>query len=117
VAGVAPNRFNAGLDVELKYGVYLNATYQFFDKMPYTFDNQHFLKSYNLLGAKIGYHHEFIKHLGVDVFVGVDNMLSATYASFAFIGENLGQISGDGYLIPANWKPTIYGGGTLSWKF
>jgi iron complex outermembrane receptor protein len=117
VAGVAPNRLNAGLDFELKYGIYLNATYQFFDKMPYTFDNQHYLKSYNLLGAKIGYHHEFIKHLGVDVFVGVDNILSATYASFAFIGENLGQISGDGYLIPANWKPTIYGGGALSWKF
>lgn len=117
VAGVAPNRLNAGIDFEVKYGLYLNATYQFVDKMPYTFDNQHYLKSYNLLGAKLGFHREFIKHLGVDVFVGVDNILSSTYASFVFIGENLNQVAGDGYLIPANWKPTFYGGGTLSWKF
>ena len=117
VAGVAPIRFNAGVDFELKYGVYINATYQFVDKTPYTFDNLHSLKAYNLLGAKIGFHREFFKHLGVDAFVGVDNILSSTYASFVFIGENLNQVSGDGYLIPANWKPTIYGGGTLSWKF
>jgi iron complex outermembrane receptor protein len=117
VAGVVPNRFNAGLDFALKYGVYLNVTYQFVDKNPYTFDNLHYLKAYNLLGAKIGYHKELFKHLGVDVFVGVDNILSSTYASFVFLGENLNQISGDGYILPAVWKPTIYGGGTLSWKF
>jgi iron complex outermembrane receptor protein len=117
VAGVAPNRFNAGLDFAVKYGVYLNVTYQYVDKTPITFDNLHYMKSYNLLGAKIGYHHEFIKHLGIDVYAGVDNMLSSTYASFVFVGENLNQISGDGYLLPAAWKPTFYGGGKLSWKF
>jgi iron complex outermembrane recepter protein len=117
VAAVAPIRLNAGLDFELKYGVYLNTTYQFVDKTPFTFDNLHSLKSYNLLSAKLGYHKEFIKHLGLDLFVGADNILGSTYASFVFIGENLKQISGDGYIIPAAHKPTIYGGGTLSWKF
>ena len=117
VAAVAPIRLNAGIDFELKYGIYLNATYQYVDKTPYTFDNLHSLNAYSLLGAKLGFHREFIKHLGVDVFVGADNLLGSTYASFVFIGENIKQISGDGYIIPAAHKATLYGGGTLSWKF
>ena len=117
VAGVAPIRFNAGFDFQLKYGLYLNATYQYVDKTPYTFDNLHYAKSYNLLSAKIGYHHEYFKHLGIDVYVGADNLLSSTYYSFVFIGENLNQISGDGYFLPAAYKPTVYGGGTISYKF
>jgi len=117
VAGVAPVRINAGFDFQLKYGLYLNATYQYVDKTPYTFDNEHYAKAYNLLGAKIGYHHEYFKHLGIDVYVGADNLLSATYYSFVFVGENLNQISGDGYFLPAAYKPTVYGGGTISYKF
>jgi len=117
VAGVAPVRFNAGFDFQLKYGIYLNATYQYVDKTPYTFDNLHYAKAYNLLGAKLGYHHEYFKHLGVDIYVGADNLLSTTYYSFVFIGENLNQISGDGYFLPAAYKPSIYGGATISYKF
>lgn len=117
VAGVAPNRINVGFDFELKYGLYLNATYQYVDKVPYTFDNLHSAKAYSLLNAKIGYHKEFFKHLGVDAYVGVDNMLGSTYYSFVFLGENLNQIAGDGYFLPAPFKPTIYGGGTLTYKF
>ena len=116
VAGVAPNRFNAGLDFALKYGVYLNVTYQYFDKTPYTFDNLHYAKAYNLLNAKIGYHGLFFKHLGVDVYAGVDNILSNTYYTGVFVGESLYQL-GDGAFLPAPYKPTFYGGGTISYRF
>ena len=116
VAGVAPNRFNAGIDFALKYGLYLNVTDQYFDKTPYTFNNQNYVKAYNLLGAKIGYRVLILKHLGIDAFVGANNILGATYYTSLFEGETIYQL-GDGAILPAPYKPTFYGGGTISYRF
>jgi iron complex outermembrane receptor protein len=116
VAGVAPNRFNAGIDFALKYGLYLNVTDQYFDKTPYTFNNLNYVKAYNLLNAKIGYRVLIIKHIGLDVYAGVNNILGDTYYTDLFVGESIFQL-GDGAILPAPYKPTFYGGGTLSYRF
>jgi iron complex outermembrane receptor protein len=125
VAGIAPNTFNLGLDVGTKAGFYLHATYQYVDKVPVTFDNVNYMKSYSLLGAKIGYKKQFGK-ITVNLFGGVDNLLGSTYYSFIFVGQNMGELAqgndpnykrggGDGYILPAAYKATFYGG--LSLKY
>ena len=86
------------------------------------------MKSYNLLSAKIGYKQQFGPHFGLDAFLGADNLLGSTYYSFIFVGQNiqeLGQGSdpyitnggGDGYILPAPYKATVYGGATLKYSF
>jgi iron complex outermembrane receptor protein len=131
VAGVAPNVFNFGLDLKTKFGFYLHATYQYIDKVPVTFDNEHYMNSYSLLSARIGYQQQLNKHFMLDVYAGGDNLLGSTYYSEIFVGENIGLLaqgndkninggkggSGDGYILPAPYNATFYGGVTLKYTF
>jgi len=124
VAAVAPNVFNAGVDIKTKFGFYLNASYKFMDKTPVTFDNVNYMKSYNLLNARIGYNKDFGRHIGIDVFAGVDNILGSTYYNFIFVGQNIGELAqtkdgggGDGYILPAPYNATFYGGFSFKYKF
>lgn len=127
-AAVAPNMFNAGIDITSKPGIYLFGSFQYMDKAPVTFDNAHYMKSYNILRARIGYKHMFGKHFGTDVFAGGDNLLGNTYYSFIFVGQNIQELAqgndpyvkgggGDGYILPAPYKAAFYGGVNLSYKF
>ncbi len=116
VAGVAPNRFNAGIDLETKPGLYAYATYQFVDKVPYTFDNIHYAKSYQLLGGKIGYRHALGKHFSVDAFAGADNLLNKTYYSFLFLSPSLAP-GEDPHFLPGSYHATVYGGAHLAYRF
>jgi len=128
VAAVSPNVFNAGIDAATKSGFYLSASYQYVDKAPVTFDNSTYVKSYNLLRARIGYKQSFGKHFTTDIFAGGDNLLGNTYYSFIFVGQNIQELAqgtdpnvknggGDGYILPAPYKATFYGGINLSYKF
>ena len=128
VAAVAPNMFNVGIDVATKYGFYLFGSFQYMDKVPVTFDNSTYMKSYSMLRARIGYKRQFGRHFGGDVFVGADNLLGSTYYNFIFVGQNIQELAqgsdkyvkgggGDGYILPAPYDATFYGGVTLSYKF
>ena len=128
VAGVAPNMFNIGLDLKTKYGFYLYGSFQYMDKVPVTFDNVNYMKSYNLLRARIGYSKTFGKHFCADVFAGADNLMGSTYYGLIFVGQNIQELAqgsdknikgggGDGYILPANYNATFYGGVTLNYKF
>ncbi|MEO6883536.1 MAG: TonB-dependent receptor [Bacteroidia bacterium] len=127
VAEVAPNVFNFGIDLQTKIGFYANTTYQYVDKVPITFDNGHYMNAYSLLGAKIGYKHTF-NHFVVDVYAGANNLLGSTYYSLIFVGQNIQELAqgndpniknggGDGYILPAPYAATFYGGLTISYKF
>ncbi len=126
-AAVAPNVFNLGLDVDTKMGFYFRGTFQYVDKVPVTFDNLHYMNSYSLLGAKIGYKKTWGK-FSMDAFVGANNLLGSTYYSFIFVGQNIGELAqgndpyvkrggGDGYILPAPYGATFYTGLTLRYKF
>jgi iron complex outermembrane receptor protein len=128
VAGIAPNMFNIGLDVASKYGFYLNGTFRYMDKVAVTFDNRQSMNSYTLLSAKLGYRRDLGKHFALDVYAGGDNLLSSTYYSFIFLGQNIQELGraddtfiqkggGDGYILPAPYKATFYGGFSLKYKF
>jgi iron complex outermembrane receptor protein len=133
--GVAPNTINAGLDFATKVGVYLHVTYQYVDKVPFTFDNEHYMSSYSLLNARLGYSHKF-GHLGLDAFVGVNNALGSVYYTSVFFAANIQDLAqyndvnyfpnqkivnrgsgGDGYILPAPYTPTFYGGLTIRYTF
>lgn len=116
VAGVAPHMFNAGFDVETKPGFYLYATYQYVDKLPYTFDNLHYAKAYSLLSGKIGCRNNIGTHISVDAFAGADNLLGNTYYSFLFLSANL-SAQDDPHFIPGSYEATVYGGLRLAYRF
>ena len=127
VAEVAPNVFNFGLDLDTKAGLYFHATFQYVDKVPVTFDNANYMNAYSLLGARIGYKKQF-GHLWLDVYAGADNLLSSTYYTAIFVGQNIQELAqgsdpyikkggGDGYILPAPFNATFYGGLTLRYTF
>ena len=124
VPRVPRNMFNSGLDLTSNQGIYLNSTYQYVDKVPVTFDNSTYVKSYDLLGAKIGYKTKMDRHWSLDASLGGDNLLGSTYYSFLFVGPNYAGLAqapdgghGDGYIIPGPYKATVYGNLTLRYTF
>ena len=124
VARVPDNMINAGIDLATNFGLYLYGTYQFVDKVPVTFDNSTFMKSYSLVNAKIGYQRELDDHFMFDLAVGGNNLTNGTHYSFIFTGPNIEGLAlskdgghGDGYIIPAPYKAEYYGNLTLSYAF
>jgi iron complex outermembrane recepter protein len=124
VPRVPRNAFNGGIDLASNQGVYLNSTYQYVDRVPVTFDNSTYVKSYDLLGAKIGYKKQVDRHWSLDASAGGDNLLGSTYYSFLFVGPNYAGLAqtpdgghGDGYIIPGPYKATVYGNLTLRYTF
>jgi iron complex outermembrane receptor protein len=122
VARVPRNIFSAGVDIESNTGFYINGSYQFVDKVPVTFDNSTYVDSYNLLNAKIGYRKLLNSHWNLELAAGGDNLLNSTYYSFLFTGPNITGLkqakdggTGDGFIIPAPYKASLYGNVTLSY--
>ncbi|MFN8298421.1 MAG: TonB-dependent receptor [Chitinophagales bacterium] len=111
VAGVPPIIFNAGFDFVTKPGLYLNMTYSFRDKMYFTSDNKNQTDYYHLLNAKIGYSHVFIKHIGIDAYVGFNNITQNKNYAMVFLNQ-----LPDAYL-PAPNKANFFGGLNLKYIF
>ena len=128
VAGIPENVFNIGLDLQSSSGLYFTTSFRYNDKVPVTFTNTNYMKSYSLLNAKLGFRKQFNYHFGLDVFAGADNITSSTYYTMVFVGQSiqeLGQANdpfingggGDGYILPAPYKATFYGGLSLKYNF
>jgi len=113
--GVSPNVFNIGIDAEVKYGFYLNVTYQTVDKEPLNFLNSHYAPAYSLLNAKLGYRHMLGRHFAINVYAGGNNLTNQLYYTFAFVNAN--PASDPASFLPGPYKATFYGGGALSYKF
>lgn len=124
VPRVPRNMFNAGLDLVSNVGIYLDGTYQYVSKVPVTFDNSTFVRSYDLLGLKLGYKKDVTKNWLLDLSAGGDNLTGSTYYSFLFVGATFNALAqapdggrGDGYIIPAPYKAQFYGNISLRYRF
>ena len=124
VARVPDNVINAGVDLATSFGLYFYGTYQYVSKVPVTFDNSTYLKSYSLLNAKIGIQRKFAEHFMLDFSAGGDNLTGSTYYTFVFTGANIEGLAlekdgghGDGYIIPAPYKAVFYSNLTFSYEF
>lgn len=124
VPRVAKNMLAAGIDVTTNVGLYLDGTYRYVDKVPVTFDNSAFVRSYDLLGAKVGYRKQLQQHWVLDLSAGGENLLGSTYYTFLFVGPNYAGLAtandgghGDGYIIPGPYKAEFYGNFGLRYVF
>ncbi|HET6225854.1 MAG TPA: TonB-dependent receptor [Bacteroidia bacterium] len=111
VVGVAPITFNAGIDASTQVGIYANVQYSYRDGMYFTSDQLNKTQSYNLLNAKIGFKRTFAQHVGLDVFVGANNITNTHYYYMVFLNQ-----LPDAYL-PAPNKAYYFGGIALKYAF
>jgi iron complex outermembrane recepter protein len=111
VAGVPPITFNAGVDVDTKLGIYANVNYSYRDGMFFTSDELNKAGSYNLVNAKIGFRKTFMKHFGVDIYAGANNITSEKYYYMVFLNQ-----LPDAYL-PAPNEINYFGGINLKYTF
>ncbi|UAY52718.1 TonB-dependent receptor [Ferruginibacter albus] len=114
VTGVIPFTFVAGVDLEMKQGVYFNIVYYSYAKAPMNDANTAYSNAYSLLNAKLGYK-KSIGRFGIDVFAGVNNALDTKYSSLI-------SLNADANGTPAAWynpSPGInyYGGIKLKYNF
>ena len=124
VPRVPRNMVSAGIDAAANNGIYANGTYRYVSRVPVTFDNSTYVRSYDLIGAKIGYRQKVDRHWMLNAFAGGDNLTGSTYYSFLFVGPNYSGLAqapdgghGDGYIIPAPYKAALYGNLSVSYVF
>ena len=116
VAGVAPHVINLGVDVQTKLGFYAYLTYRHVDDVPYTFDNKHYARAFNLVNGKIGYRSQLGNHFSLDLYGGVDNLTHCTYYSFLFFSGTLAGTT-DPHFLPMPYNAAWYGGAKLAYIF
>jgi iron complex outermembrane recepter protein len=113
-----------GIDAASSCGLYFNSTYQFVGAVPVTFNDSLWLRSYHLLGAKVGYKVNVSNKWVVDLFVGANNLTNSTNYNFIFVGENYAGLAqakdggtGDGYILPGNPNAVYYANINLKYIF
>lgn len=116
VTGVVPVSLSAGIDVDTKYGLYLNTVFYYYGKSPMNDANTAYNSTYSLLNTKLGFKKN-IKWWGIDVFAGVNNMTNTHYSSLINFNADA-----DAYgALPAWYNPSpgrnFYGGITLKYRF
>jgi iron complex outermembrane receptor protein len=81
LTGVPFNKINAGLIFNTRLGLYLNADYQFIDKIPMNDANTAFSDSYSIVNLKTGYRFEILPNLTSNFAFGINNVTNEKYAS------------------------------------
>ncbi|HEX4849423.1 MAG TPA: TonB-dependent receptor, partial [Puia sp.] len=91
--GVANNTVAGGIDLFFRFGIYINMTYYYSDKMPLDDINDEFASSYNLLGGRIGYKVNIDRKFTLDIFGGGDNLFDTKYS----LGNDINAAAGRFY--------------------
>jgi iron complex outermembrane recepter protein len=92
LTGIPPHVLIVGADLRTRFGLYLNATFNFTDELPLNDENTVFATGYKLLGGKVGYQQSW-RHFSANIFVGIDNALDVTYS----LGNDLNAFGGRYY--------------------
>ena len=123
VARVPKTMYAVGVDAAMNNGLTFASTYTFVDKVPVTFDNSTWVRSYTLLSAKLGYRMVVDKDWTLNLQAGGDNLGGSTYYNFLFVGPNYKGLAqgpdggtGDGYILPGTYAARYYANIGLSYK-
>lgn len=116
VVGVAPNVLNAGLDVELRSGIYGNMTYQNSDQQPVSYDNLHKAVPFSLLDAKVGYGNNIGDRFRLDVSAGGHNLTNSLYFTQVFLNHKWDGAVPPNMYLPGPYKARYYGALRLSYR-
>jgi iron complex outermembrane receptor protein len=101
LTGVAPWVINAGLDLELRNGLYGYINYYFNDKMQLNDRNTDFNPAYSLSNFKLGYRTKMLRVLELNVYGGIDNLFNEAYSSIVSLNA-----VGFGSAKPAYFNPS-----------
>nr|WP_162988928.1 TonB-dependent receptor [Pedobacter schmidteae] len=116
LTGIAPWVLNAGIDLETKTGIYFYGNYFYSDRLPLNDGNSAYNSAYQVLNAKVGYKKQLIRHMEVNVYAGLDNILNRHYSSIVSLNA-----VGYGGAQPAYFNPSPerngYGGLNLKYLF
>ncbi|WP_162852589.1 TonB-dependent receptor [Dinghuibacter silviterrae] len=88
LTGVPGNVLVLGADAKIKWGVYVNTTFTYTDKLPLDDASDAWAGSYDLWQAKLGWERKKI-----NVFAGMDNILNQVYS----LGNDLNAAGGRYY--------------------
>lgn len=116
VAGVPKFTVNAGLDLQLAYGLYGNVTYAYRDAMTITSSGlvngmPYETPAYSLLNAKLGIQRRLGNHFDLDLYAGVNNITNTKYPIKVFVNQ-----LPDAY-VPGPAKANYYSGINLKYIF
>lgn len=110
MTGVAPHAATAGLDLNTRFGLYLNLTANYVDEIPLNDENTVYADRYLVAGARAGIKRQLGQHLGLEAFGGVDNLTDEKYS----LGNDLNAF-GARYFQPAPAR-NYYGGISLKYS-
>ncbi|MFD2513155.1 TonB-dependent receptor domain-containing protein [Pontibacter locisalis] len=110
LTGVAPHVLTSGLDLNTRFGLYLNFTSNYVDEIPLNDENTVYADSYFILGARVGLKRQLHQRWGLEVFAGIDNLTDEKYS----LGNDLNAFGGR-YFQPAPDR-NYYGGINLSYR-
>lgn len=123
VARVPKTMYALGIDAATNSGFTLSSTWQFVDRVPVTFDNSTWVRSYNLLSTKVSYRTKLSDAWQLNLSAGGDNLLGNTYYNFLFVGPNYKGLAqgpdggnGDGYILPGTYAARYYMSAGLSYR-
>jgi iron complex outermembrane receptor protein len=107
---------NAGIDLETKNGLYFYGSYFYSDKLPLNDANTNYNPSYNVVNAKLGYKKQIVKHLELNIYAGLDNILDRSYSSIVSLNAASFNGSQPAYFNPSP-KRNGYGGLNVKYIF
>ena len=116
LTGIAPWVWTAGIDLEMRNGLYFYGSYFYSDDLPMNDANSAYHPSYQVFNAKIGFKRNVAKQLEVNLYGGLDNILNENYSSI--VSLNAAGFNGNA---PAYFNPSParngYGGISLKYLF
>lgn len=80
LTGTAPHISVTTLDLQTKFDLYFNLTYNFTDKIPLNDANSVYSDSYQLVTIKTGWRKKIKQKHMAEVFFGIDNLLNEKYS-------------------------------------
>ena len=87
VAGVAKLLANAGLDLRIAAGIYVNLNYLYKEGFPITSDGVLKTTSYNLVNLKLGILQQLSKNFDLDAYFGINNIGGTKYPIMVFVNQ------------------------------
>lgn len=116
LTGVAPWVFSGGLDAGLSNGLSLFINYLYSDQLPLNDANTAYNASCQVLNTKVTYPVVLGKHLALNLYAGIDNVLNERYSSIVALNAVGYAGAQPSYFLPSPGR-SGYGGLNVKWNF
>lgn len=113
VVGVPKHALTLGADATFRGGVYATGTAEHRSSMTITYANDHAAPSYTLVNARAGVRRDLTPRLGLDAYVGAQNLTGSLYYTMVFLNGNYSRGQPNIFL-PGPVKARPFGGVMLS---